>query len=200
MTKIITAVRRARSSIIAIALTHAIAVTVGIVMVHAGNQFALSYRDRLVAQANASDPVSLSFQQGLRLRAALIETARTYWACLSIGLTGLSIIFPFALSGYRGWIGGIVSVGGSHISRLIVLNQAIYYLSVVILQLIPYSLAAGAGLNLGLTYFRPRQEYQGEKWIGYPKEAIWDLVRIFILIIPFVIVANFWEFLSPLNH
>jgi hypothetical protein len=198
-TQVLVALLRARSSIIAITWVHVVAVTVGIVMVHTGNEFALSYRDRLVAQAHATDPVSLAFQQGHPLRAVLIETARTQWACLATGLTGLTVISPVVLSGYRGWVGGIVSVDSSHISRLGELRQTIYYLSVVLLQLIPYSLAAGAGLNLGLTYFRPRAEYQGEKWIGYPKEAIWDFVRIFVLTIPFVVIANLWEFLSPMN-
>ena len=197
--KALGALRRARSSIIAIAVVHAITVTAGIVLVHTGNQFALSYRDRLVARARASDPVSLAAQRGDHLRAALLEAVRTQWACLATGLTGFTVIPPLVLSGYRGWVGGIVSVDNSHLSRLSEPTQAIYYLSVILLQLVPYSLAVGAGLNLGLTYFRSRREYQGEKWMGYPKEAIWDFVRIFVLTIPLVLVANLWEFLSPLN-
>lgn len=194
------ALSRARFSILAMMLVHAVTVTAGIIMVHTGNEFALSYRDALVARARASDPVSLAAQQGDDLRAAVIESARTQWACLATGLTGLTVIPPFILTGYRGWVGGIVSVDNSHISRLGEAGQAIYYLSVVLLQLIPYSLAAGAGLNLGLTYFRKREDYRGEKWIGYPKEAIWDFVRIFVLTIPLVVAANLWEFLSPLNR
>lgn len=199
-TKVMGALRRARFSIISIIFTHAVVVAVGIGMAHTGNQFALSYRDGLVARVHASDPVSLASQQGDDLRAAVIETARTQWACVATGLTGLTVVSPFVLSMYRGWVGGIVSVDNSHISWLVEARQAIYYLSVVILQLMPYSLAAGAGVNLGLTYFRPRDDYQGEKWMGYPKEAIRDLVRILVLIMPFVVAANLWEFLSPLNR
>ena len=191
------ALHRARFSIIAIALMHVITVTAGMVMVHTGNAFALSYRDRLVARANASDPVSLAYQRGRRLRATLIEAARTQWACVSMSVTGLTVVSPFALTAYRGWVGGIVSVDGNHRSRLVEPGEAVYYLSVVILQLIPYSLAGGAGVNVGLVYFRPRAEYQGPKWIGYPKEALWDLVRILVLIIPLVAVANAVEFLTP---
>jgi hypothetical protein len=198
--KALEALGRARSSILGIALVHAVAVIVGIVMVHTGNGFALSYRDRLVASALASDPVSLAYHQGDYLRAALIETARTQWASLATALTGPTVALPAVLSAHRGWVGGIVSVTSSHVSRLVEARQAIYYLSVVVLQLIPYTLAAGAGLNLGLVYFHPRQEYQGEKWMGYPKEAIWDFVRILVLTVPFVIVANLWEYLSPLNR
>ena len=191
------ALHRARFSIIAIALMHVITVTAGMVMVHTGNAFALSYRDRLVARANAADPVSLAYQQGKRLRATLIEAARTQLACVSMSVTGLTVVSPFALSAYRGWVGGIVSVDSNHRSRLVEPGEAVYYLSVVILQLIPYSLAGGAGVNVGLVYFRPRAEYQGPKWIGYPKEALWDLVRILVLIIPLVVMANAVEFLTP---
>lgn len=194
------ALHRARGPILAIALTHVLAVLAGAVMVHAGNQAALSFRDSLVAQAHASDPVSIASRQGDDLRAAVIETARTQWACVAVGATGLTVVSPFALTAYRGWVGGVVSVNSKHVSRLADLGQAVYYLSVILLQIIPYSLAAGAGVNLGLTYFRPRADYPGERWWGYPKEAIRDFVRILVMIIPFVVAANFWEFLSPLNR
>jgi hypothetical protein len=97
-------------------------------------------------------------------------------------------------------VGGIVSVDDSHASRLIDPGQATYYISVLVLQLIPYSLAGGAGVQLGLIYFRSRSDYQGDRWIGYPKDAVWDFVRILVLIIPFVVAANLWKFLSPLNR
>lgn len=200
LAKVMRVVGRARGAILAIALTHALAVLVGAVMVHAGNPSALAYRDGLVAQAHASDSVSIAAQQGDDLRAAVIETVRTQWACVASGVTGLTVVTPFALAALRGWVGGVVSVDGSHVSRLVEPGQAVYYLSVVVLQLIPYSLAGGAGVNLGLTYFRRRKEYDGERWLGYPKEAIRDFVRILVLIVPLVIVANFWEFLSPLNR
>ncbi len=198
--KAIRAVHRARRPILAVAVVHALAVVVGAAMVHAGNPSALAYRDGLVAQAHASDPVSITAQQGDDLRAAVIETVRTQWACVSVGVTGLTVVTPFALAALRGWVGGVVSVNSSHVSRLVEPGQAVYYLSVVVLQLIPYAMAAGAGVNLGFTYFRRREEYQGARWLGYPKEAIWDFLRILVLIVPLVIVANFWEFLSPLNR
>jgi hypothetical protein len=198
--EVLLALRRARLSIIAIAMMHAIALIVGMLMVHVGNSYALTYRDKLVSKATATDPVSLAYARGDSLRAALIESARTQWACLASAITGLTVISPFVLSAYRGWVGGIVSVDSSHISRLVQVSEATYYLSVVVLQLIPYSLAGGAGVNLGLTYFRKRADYQGERWIGYPKEAIRDFVWILILTIPFVLSANLWEFLSPLNR
>ncbi|HET7009185.1 MAG TPA: hypothetical protein VFI11_00295 [Anaerolineales bacterium] len=179
---------------------HTVAVAVGMGLVHAGNRASLAYRDRLVARARSSDPVTLADQEGDHLRAAWLEAARTQWACLAAGLTGPTVIGPLALSAYRGWVGGIVSVDGDHVSRLREPVEAVYYLSVIVLQLIPYSLAVGAGLNLGYAYFKPRSEYPGDKWLGYPKEAISDFFRIFLATIPLVVAANLWEFLSPLRR
>ena len=120
--------------------------------------------------------------------------------CVAMAVTGLTVVSPFVLAAYRGAVGGVVSVDDNHVSRLRYPDQAIYYLSVVILQIIPYAMAGGAGVKLGLTYFRQGQGYEGDRWLGYPKEAIWDVVRILVLTIPFVLAANLWEFLSPLNR
>jgi hypothetical protein len=92
----------------------------------------------------------------------------------------------------------IVSVNDEHISRLSDPPKAIYYVSVLILQLIPYSLAGGAGVNVGMAYFRPSQYYQGEKWFGLPKEALRDALRIYLIVIPIFLIASLWEYLSPL--
>jgi len=194
------AVRKARTWILAIALVHVIAVIAGAVLVHVGYVPALAYRDRLVGQARRSDPVSLASQRGEYLRAALVEAARTQWVCVAVAVTGLTVVSPFILAAYRGLVGGVVSVDDNHMSRLRQPDQAVYYLSVIILQIIPYALAGGAGVKLGLTYFRRGWEYEGKHWFGYPKEAIWDVVRILVLTIPLVLVANLWEFLSLLNR
>lgn len=198
--KSIGAVRKARACILVIALAHLLAVTAGAISVHAGYAPALAYRDRLVSRARSSDPVSLAFQRGENLQAALVEAARTQWVCVAVAVTGLTVVSPFVLAAYRGFVGGVVSVDDNHVSRLRQFDQAIYYLSVVILQIIPYALAGGAGVKLGLTYFQRGREYQGDRWLGYPKDAMWDVVRILVLTIPFVLVANLWEFLSPLNR
>jgi hypothetical protein len=194
------ALRKTRAWILAIAVVHVLAVIAGAALVHGEYEPALAYRDRLVDQARQSDPVSLASQRGEHLRAALAEAARTQWICVAVAVTGLTVVSPFALATYRGFVGGVVSVDGNHISRLRQPDQAVYYLSVIILQIIPYALAAGAGVRLGLTYFSSGREYQGSRWLGYPKEAVWDVVRILLLTIPFVFAANLWEFLSPLNR
>jgi uncharacterized membrane protein SpoIIM required for sporulation len=66
----------------------------------------------------------------------------------------------------------------------------------MILQLIPYSLAGGAGVNLGWAYLRPSPYYVGKKWLGFPKEAVLDVFRIYIVIVPLFLVASLVEFLT----
>ena len=194
------ALRKARTWILAIGIVHVLAVIASAVLVQSGYAPALAYRDRLVDQARRSDPVSLAFQRGENLRAAIVEAARTQLVCVAVAVTGLTVVFPFALAAYRGLVGGVVSVDDNHLSRLRQTDQAVYYLTVIILQIIPYALAGGAGVKLGLTYFRRGSVYEGARWLGYSKEAITDVVRILLLTIPLVLVANLWEFLSPLNR
>jgi uncharacterized membrane protein SpoIIM required for sporulation len=62
--------------------------------------------------------------------------------------------------------------------------------------LIPYSISGGAGVNLGVAFLWPRPAYQGERWLGLPKEAVRDLLRIYVLVIPLFLVASLWEFLA----
>jgi uncharacterized membrane protein SpoIIM required for sporulation len=64
-----------------------------------------------------------------------------------------------------------------------------------------YSLAAGAGINLGVSMFRPKPCYQGRKWlVNFPQEAVRDVFRIYVLVVPVLGIASFWEFLSPWNR
>ena len=170
-------------------------------MVHAGNLFALTYRDQLVNRALQQDSVMLAARQGNALQAALWDFAGN----LALGavpktVSGFGIIFPYPMVAYQGWIGGIVSVRGDHTSRLDNPYSASYYLLTLLLQVIPYSLAVGAGVNVGVALFRPPLYYQGEKWLGlFPKEALRDVGRIYALVIPLFLVASLWEFLSPWN-
>ncbi|MFQ6126493.1 MAG: hypothetical protein ACE5R6_18055 [Candidatus Heimdallarchaeota archaeon] len=164
-------------------------------MAHAGNEFALSHRDSVVAKAQGS-PIVIALREGNGLRAALLDFGGNLVGALANTLGGLGVIVPYPVVAYRGWIGGIVSVDGAHVSRLMNPGEAVYYIFTLILQLIPYSLAGGAGVNLGVAYFRPRVFYQGEKWLGLPKEAIRDVLRIYLLVVPLFLVAALWEFLA----
>jgi hypothetical protein len=195
------AVLRARRSILTIAYTYALFIIAGIVMVHAGNKFALDYRDQLVNDAVQRNPIAIAANQGYSIRAAFLDFAGNLTlGALPKTISGFAIIPPYPLVAHQGWIGGIVSVRNDHTSRLTNPRAAVYYLLTLILQVIPYSLATGAGVNAGISLFRPQPYYQGEKWIDiFPKEAVRDLVRIYGLVIPLFLVASFWEFLSPWN-
>lgn len=187
------ALRRARAPIFVIAITYLLSLISGIFMVHSGNEFALSFRDRLVSEARSGsvltqpDPFSM----------ALADFSGNLRGAVSDALGGLGVIFPFPFIAYRGWVGGIVSVDSSHASRLLNPASAAYYLSVLMLQLTGYTLAAGAGVNVGLSFWRTRPEYVKKKWLGLPVEAFRDLGRIFVVVVPIFLLASLWEFLSP---
>jgi hypothetical protein len=190
---IIRALDRARFAILTVALAYIVSVGIGIIMVHSGNQFAVSYRDNLVSKAQAGS-ILIALDQNDRLKAALLDFGGNLLGASVNAVAGLGVIFSYPIIIYRGWVGGIVSIDGSHVSRLANSAEAIYYLVTLILQLIPYTLSAGAGVNLGLAFLKPKPWYQGKKWLGIPKEAILDVLRIYILVVPLFLVASLWEF------
>ena len=170
-------------------------------MVHVGNAFALTYRDQLVSQAMQQKP-AVAADQGDNLQAALWDfSGNLLIGAVPKTVMGLGIIFPYPWVAYQGWVGGIVSVRSDHTSRLDDPRSAAYYLLTLLLQLIlRYSLAVGAGVNVGVALFRPPQYYQGAKWLGlFPKEALLDVGRIYLLVILLFLAASLWEFLSPWN-
>ena len=61
--KSISAVRKARTCILAIALAHVLAVTAGLISVHAGYVPALAYRDRLVPEHALRTPCRWPFSE-----------------------------------------------------------------------------------------------------------------------------------------
>ena len=187
------ALQRARIAILTVALTYVFSVSVGIVMVHTGNEWAITYRDRIVSRAQSS-PTIIALKQDDRLRAALLDFGGNLYGAMADTLGGLGVVFPYPFIAYRGWIGGIVSIDSSHVSRFAEPREAMYYLITLTLQLIPYVLSGGAGVNLGLTFYRPRSFYQGEKWLGLPKEALRDVFRIYLLVVPLFLLASLWEF------
>ena len=191
--KVNRALSRARIPILSVGLTYLISVVIGFVMVQSGNLFAVSQRDRTVSNAQSS-PSIVALEQNNRLKAALLDFRSNLIAAISDTLGGLGVIFPYPIIAYRGWIGGIVSIDSSHISRLADPQEAVYYLVTLVLQLIPYTIACGAGVNIGLALFRPKPYYQGEKWLGIPKEAIHDALRIYLIVVPLFLVASLWEF------
>ncbi len=191
------ALSRARLGILTIALTYGVSVIVGVGMVAFGNKFALNYRDSLVSRADASDLAAISLENGHRLQAALLDFGgNLFLGALPNTVAGLGVILPYPFVFYRGWVGGIVSANSDRTSRLADPAEAFYYLLTLVLQLIPYSLAGGAGVTLGMAYLRPRPIDQGKKWLGLPREAVLDVLRIYLLVVPLFLAASLWEFLA----
>jgi hypothetical protein len=191
------ALKRARFPILSVALTYLVSVITGMVMVHLGNPFALRTRDNLIYRVyNSNDPTITALQNNRPLQAALSDFSQN----LILGgipstVGGLGVVFPYPEAAYRGWIGGIVSVDDDHVSRFAQPGKAVYYLVTLILQLIPYSLAGGAGVHLGVAYFRLHSGRQKVRWWSMPKDAVLDVVRIYLLIVPLFLIASLWEFL-----
>ncbi|HEX7615379.1 MAG TPA: hypothetical protein VF554_08870 [Thermoanaerobaculia bacterium] len=193
------ALKRAQGPIAWIAATHLLGVAAGAAMVHTGNAPALRYRDGIVGTAAASDTV-VALNRGLPLRAAFLD----FIGNLGLGavpstVMGLAVALPFPMAAYRGWIGGVVSVDGEHRSRLRSGGQRWYYLGVVFLQLLPYSLAGGTGVRLGLAFLRPKGAFgypDSAKWMGLPADGVRDVLRIYAMVVPLFLVASLVEFLA----
>jgi uncharacterized membrane protein SpoIIM required for sporulation len=192
---VIRALQRARLPILTVALTYVVSVAAGILMAHSGNEFALAQRDTIVSTAQAC-PILVALNQNDRLRAAVMDFAGNFFGAACNTLAGLGIVFAYPIMAYHGWVGGIVAVNSAHMSRLADPAEALYYVITLVLQLIPYTLAGGAGINLGVAFLRPRSPYQGEKWLGIPKEAIRDVLRIYLLVVPLFLLASLWEFFA----
>lgn len=190
---VICALQRARIATLTVAFTYMVSVSAGIVMVHTGNEWAITYRDQIVSTAQSS-PTIIALKQNNRLRAAVLDFGGNLYGAIADTLGGLGVVFAFPFIAYRGWIGGIVSIDSSHVSRFDEPREAMYYLITLTLQLIPYVLSGGAGVNMGLALWRPKSFYQDEKWLGIPKEAMRDAFRIYLLVVPLFLLASLWEF------
>lgn len=199
--KIKMALYNSRKQTIGVALIYVFSVTTGIYMAHAKNRFALDFADKLVAKAQRNDNAAIAYREGNYFKAAIIDFGQNlFLGSIPQTLTGLTIISPFGFAAFRGWVGGIVSVDNQHNSRLRNTKKALYYFITLILQLIPYSLAGGIGVKLGLSYFKKFPEYSNNKrFLGYPNGALKDVAFIYILIIPLFLIASLWEFLSSWN-
>ena len=197
---ILRAIRRARVGILTIAATYAISIAVGIIMVHAGNSFALDYGNRLVGQAQKGSTLQ-AVGRNENLKAAFLDFGgNLFIGAIPKTVTGIAVIGPYPFVAYQGWIGGIVSVRRDHSSRLNDIRSATYYLVTLLLQVLAYSLAIGGGVNLGVAMLKPAGYYQDKKWLSlFPREALRDLARIYVLVVPIFLIASMWEFLGPWN-
>jgi hypothetical protein len=188
------AIRRARIAILTIAAAYGLSVLVGIGMVTSGNAFALERRDEIVGGAQSS-AILEAYDSGDRLRAALLDFASNLvlgGATSTVAGVGLAVSYPIVA--YRGWVGGIVSVDGSHRSRLADPGAAFYYIVALILQLIPYSLAGGMGVYLGVGAWRELR-HPTRAWLGLPIDRLRDVALAYVAIVPLFLIASLWEFL-----
>ncbi len=190
------ALRRARFGILSVALTYVLSAVVGFAMAQGGNRFALEHGDKIVSQARASSPILKALGSGRPLVAAALDGTANFLSGVASTLAGYwaPAVYPIAV--YRGWVGGIVGVDDNHRSRLADSAERTYYLLVLFLQLLPYSLAGGVGVNLGLARVRPVGDYAGPRLLGLPKEALRDAGRIYLLIAPLFALASAFEFLA----
>ena len=168
-------------------------------MAHSGNSFALSQRDRIVGNANAHDKASINYNSGNRFKAALIDFGgNLFFGSVSQTVAGLSVVLPFLSVTYQGWVGGIVSVDGQHVSRFDNIKTAMYYLILLMLQFIPYSLAIGSGVKLGVDTYQLNKG-KGLLQFRLNRRALKDVLFIYLLVIPLFFVASCFEFLSAWN-
>lgn len=190
------AIRRGRTAILTMAAVYALSVGAGAVMAHRGDALALSRRDEIVADA-ARGAVIQARGDGDHLRAAMLDFASN----LVLGggtstLAGLGVVPPYPLAAYRGWVGGIVSVDRDHASRLTDPREGLYYLLTLVLQLIPYSIAGGMGVHVGVGAWRALRR-PTPTWLGLPRDRLGDLLWSYAVIVPLFLAAALFEFLVP---
>ena len=189
------AIGRARVAILTIAATYVISLSIGIAMVSAGNTFALQRRDEIVGSAQSSQ-ILVARREGEHLRAALLDFASNVMVgAVPSTLAGFGVVVSYPLVAYRGWVGGIVSVDARHQSRLAETDEALYYVVTLVLQLIPYSIAGGVGVRLGVDLWRTVRRPRTDTWLGVPKDGLRDVALAYVLIVPLFLVASLWEFL-----
>ena len=182
-------------------ITYCISCFVGIIMVHNGNNFALSYRDKVVGKALTTDKASLNYQKGNNFSAALHDfKGNLLFGAIPQTLMGLGIVVPYFTVSKQGWIGGIVSVNSEHKSRFKNFKSTFYYFFVLLLQFIPYSLAIGAGIKFGIDFYNYNKIHGWLMWkYKIQKSSLIDLGYVYLLVIPLFFVASCFEFISAWN-
>jgi hypothetical protein len=188
------AIHRGRIAILTIAATYALSVAAGIAMVGASNSVALERRDGIVGAARSSE-ILVADRAGDHVRAALLDFASNLvFGGVTDSIIGITVIGSYPIVAYRGWIGGIVSVDANHESRLDDGGRASYYLVTLVLQLIPYSIAGGMGVHLGIGAWRAVRRPRTDTWLGLPKDRLRDVALAYIVVVPLFLIASLWEF------
>ena len=175
--------------------TYVLTIAFGIAMATAGNDSAVAQRDAVVGAAKSS-PITSANRSGEHVRAALLD----FGSNLGLGgvtstVLGISVAGVYPVVAYRGWIGGIVVLDAEHQSRLSDPGEALYYLTTLLLQLIPYSIAAGVGVRLGVGAWRQIRRPTPNTWFGLPRDRLGDALAAYLIIAPLFLVASLFEFL-----
>lgn len=194
------ALRRASRPILWMACASFLGISAGMLLVHAGFAPAIQLRDGIVDKAIGTSSTLQAERRGHRFEAAGLDVlGNIALSAAPTTVMGLSVVLPFPFAVARGVVGGVVSIDGNHRSRLADTQEAIYYLSVLILQVIPFVLAGGVGVRLGLGFLLPRSSWayaDSTRWLGLPAEGIRDVIRIYCVAVPLFAVASLVEFLA----
>jgi hypothetical protein len=195
------AVNRCRIYVISVFITYCISCLIGILMSQNGNDFALSYRDKIVGKAVNTDNASINYQKGNRFSAAAIDFSENlFFGAIPQSLMGFGIVVPYFSASIQGWIGGIVSVDSTHKSRFTNFKSTFYYLFVLLLQYIPYSLSLGAGIKCGVDFYTKNIKRGWSFWkYKIQKTSMIDLGLVYILVVPLFFIASCFEFISTWN-
>jgi hypothetical protein len=92
-----------------------------------------------------------------------------------------------------GWAG---SSRSTRATRAVSATRRGYYLVTLLLQLIPYSIAGGMGVQLGVDAWRAVKTPRPDTWLGLPTDRLRDVAHAYVLITPLFLVAALWEFLA----
>jgi hypothetical protein len=170
-------------------------------MSHNGNDFALSYRDKIVGHAVKNDKASVNYQKGNNFSAVIFDfSGNLFLGAIPQTLMGFGIVIPYFTVSKQGWIGGIVSVDSEHKSRFKNFKSTFYYFFVLLLQFIPYSLAIGAGIRCGIDFYIYNKMNGWLIWkYKIQKPSLTDLGFIYILVTPLFFLASCFEFFSTWN-
>jgi hypothetical protein len=198
---VLSSIINCRIHILTIFITYCLTCCIGIIMVHNGNNFALSYRDKIVGKALSTSKTSINYQRGNNFSAAITDFAgNLFFGAVPQTLMGIGIIVPYFTVSKQGWVGGIVSVNSEHESRFKNIRSTLYYFFVLLLQFMPYSLAIGAGIKFGIDFYN-YNKIQGWSLWKYKIQKTWlkDLGYVYLLVIPLFFIASCFEFLSAWN-
>lgn len=169
-------------------------------MVHSGSRSALGRRDAIVEEAGR-DRITVEYRAGRRYRAALADAAANFGlAALPQTVLGLTVVLPYVTVSRQGWVGGIVSVDRRHRSRLRSLRGGTYYLGVLLLQFLAYSLCIGGGVRCGVALYEQNKDVGWRSWrYRVAPSTLGDLLLVVCTSIPFFLLASWFEFLSSWN-